>query len=234
MRALVMLLLLANAGFFAWSHWIAPPRVTGVSAPVRAPGITLANEVGPETSSAASPGAVLEPGVSCVSVGPFLDLTEAASASTSLRGRGLMPRQRATEGLVWAGFWVKLEGIAGRDDAEQVVARLKQAGMGDAYVMPSEGRGVTVSLGLFTERQRALRRLDEVQALGYRPTVSERQRTGTVYWIDIDVRGAGQVPDPASFESESGRILRLTLTPCEAESRDSRAVPETDGGGIPG
>lgn len=231
MRAVLMLLVLANIGFLAWSQWVAPRRTPPPAAPERAPRLVLGSEA---PVAAAEPAPTIEPDVRCVSIGPFLDLTEAARASTALRGRGLLPRQRGAEGLVWAGYWVALQGIAGREDAEEIVARLKLAGMGDAYVMPAEGPGVTISLGLFSERQRALRRADEVEALGYRPVVNERQRMGTVYWIDTDVRSATQVPDPASFESESGRILRLSVQPCDAAGRASRAVPESGVAGVPG
>jgi len=232
LRGLVVALLLANVGFFAWSMWVAEPRQRQPGPPSTAPRLTLGSEAAPVVAEAAAP---LQQDVGCVSIGPFLDLTEAAGASTSLRARGLVPRQRAAEGLVWAGFWVALENVASREDAAEIVERLRQSGMGDAYVMPSESDGTTVSLGLFSERARALRRSDEVQALGYRPTITERQRTGTVYWIDIDVRSGAQVPDPASLEGAAGRILRLKLEPCAAAGRASQSVgPELASGGMPG
>jgi len=197
MRVLVVLLLLANAGFFAWSHWIAGPVPGQQSQTESAPRIVLAGEA-PVAQPPHTPR--LEAGVSCLSLGPFFDLSEAARASTSLRASGLEPRQRATVGAVWTGWWIALEGIGSQEEAAPVVERLRQFGVGDAYVVPGEEGGVIISLGLFTERQRALRRGDEVRALGYEPALSERQRNGTMYWIDVNVHSAQQVPDPADFE----------------------------------
>lgn len=234
MRALLLLLLFANLAFFAWSRWIAAPLVPGLTPLPAAARLVLAREAqsapeaGPVQAEEVAP-------VSCVSIGPFLDLTEAARASTRLRELGYGPRQRVSEGPVWSGWWVALERLEGREAAEQVVARLRQFGVSDAYIMPGEEAGVTVSLGLFTERPRALRRLDEVKALGYEPLVTERQRTGTVYWIDADLPVAGQFPDPASFEGEQGRITRLEMRPCDAAGRASRPVePALVPAGVPG
>ncbi len=232
MRALLFLLLFANLAFFAWSRWIAAPLVAGLSPLPAAAELVLAREAQP------APGPVADEevaSVNCVSIGPFLDLTEAARASTRLREMGYVPRQRVSEGPVWSGWWVALERLEGRAAAEEVVARLRQFGVTDAYIMPGEEAGVTVSLGLFSERPRALRRLDEVKALGYEPVVTERQRTGTVYWIDADLPVAGQFPDPASFEGEQGRITRLEMRPCDAAGRASQPLePAMVPAGVPG
>lgn len=232
MRALVLLLLFANVAFFAWSRWIAAPLEPGVTPPPPAPRLLLAREAPP----APTPAAVeTEAPIRCVTVGPFLDLTEAARTSSRLRELGFAPRQRVSEGPVWSGWWVALERLEGRAAAEEVVARLRQFGVTDAYIMPGDEAGVTVSLGLFSERPRALRRLDEVRALGYEPVVSERQRTGTVYWIDADLPVPGELPDPALFEGEQGRITRLEMRPCDAEGRASEPLePALVPAGVPG
>ena len=232
MRGLIVLLVLANVGFFAWSRWIAAPAVQPALASATAPRLVLASEA---PAAPPLPSFRIEPGVSCASIGPFLDLTEAARASTGLRDAGLEPRQRATEGPVWAGYWVSLAGLADAGAAEQVVQRLRQSGIGDAYVMPTEGGGPVISLGLFTEEPRALRRADEVRALGYAPEVSERQRDGTVYWIDVDISSPDQLPDPATFEGDAGRIFRLQVRPCDLAGQTSEPVaPAGVPDGVPG
>lgn len=227
MRALVVLLVLANAAFFAWTQWIARPAGRmALPQSSAAPRLVLASEA---PRAPPLPRLAIQEGVSCISVGPFLDLSEAARASMSLRARGLLPRQRSQDGLVWSGYWVSLQDVASPDDADRIVERLRQVGIGDAYRVPDEERGATVSLGLYTDRQVALNRADEIRALGYQPTVVERERRGTVYWIDVDVRSASQVPDPASFEG-GGRIVRLEVKPCDAEGRASQPVPSA---GVP-
>jgi hypothetical protein len=80
--------------------------------------------------------------------------------------------------------------------------------------MPGDGRDVTISLGLFSERQRAQRRFDDAKAIGLTPRIVDRERSGTVYWIDVDVVPPAQLPDAAQLQGEGGRILRLEVIPC--------------------
>ncbi len=213
MRLLVALLLLANIAWFAWSRWVAGPPGEAAAAPATGPQLVLAREAPP--GRAAAPAAP-RPSGNCLSLGPFNDLTDAARASTLLRESQLQPRQRAGEGVVWKGYWVSLGGLADRAAADGVIERLRRFGIGDAYAMPDDGNRITISLGLFSERQRALRRMDDVKALGLEPRIADRERRGTVYWIDVDVEPPAELPDAARLHGEGGRILRLEVKPCEA------------------
>jgi hypothetical protein len=211
-RRVFALLLFANIAWYAWSHWVATPdepSATAAAAPGQ--GLKLAREAAPPAAPARPP----QQGENhCLSLGPFTDLTDAARAATLLRENELDPRQRAGEGVVWKGFWVTLEGVQDRTAANAIIERLRQAGVADAYAMPGAGRDVTISLGLFSERQRALRRLDDAKAVGLEPRIVDRERAGTVYWIDVDVVPPATLPDAARLEGEAGRILRLEVNPC--------------------
>jgi hypothetical protein len=216
MRLFVAILLLANFAWYAWTHWIAPPAAEVATGKPVGPQLVLARDAAPAPEPAAARPDRPAAG-NCLSLGPFNDLTDAARASTLLRESELQPRQRAGEGVVWKGYWVSLGGVADRGAADELIERLRRFGVGDAYAMPDQdGRLVTISLGLFSERQRALRRLDEVKALGLEPRITERERSGTVYWIDVDVEPPATLPDAAQLHGEGGRILRLEVRPCEA------------------
>ena len=217
MRLALALLLFANLAWYGWTHWVASPdeAVATAAAATAASGLKLAREAAP---AKATGRAAARAGNNCLSLGPFTDLTDAARASTLLRENRLQPRQRAGEGVVWKGFWVTLDGVADRAAANVIIARLRRFGVGDAYAMPGDGRDITISLGLFSERQRALRRLDDVKALGFAPRIVDRERSGTVYWIDVDVVPPAELPDAARLQGEGGRILRLEVKSCDAES----------------
>lgn len=213
MRLAFALLLFANIAWFAWSQWIAAPDAAAVATSPAADGtrLVLARE-----AASGKPAAHPAPqsGSDCLSLGPFTDLTDAARAATLLRENRLEPRQRAGEGVVWKGFWVTLEGVPDRAAANELIERLRRFGVGDAYAMPGDGRDITISIGLFSERERALRRFDDVKALGLAPRIVDRERSGTVYWIDVDVVPPAQLPDAARLHGEGGRILRLEVKPC--------------------
>jgi hypothetical protein len=229
MRVIFALLVLANVAWYAWTHWVDRPAEDAAHARVEAPQLVLAREA-PATEAAARPP--IRPTDNCLSLGPFSDLTDAARTSTLLRENGLQPRQRAGEGVVWKGYWVSLEQVPDRLSAEGIIERLRRFGIGDAYSMPDKGRQITISLGLFTERQRALQRMDEVKALGFEPLMAVRERSGTVYWIDVDVQAPAKLPDAALLDGDGGRILRLEIQPCDAAASTSRPVPDLAQGNV--
>jgi hypothetical protein len=209
------LLLFANIAWYGWTHWVAvPEQPVATSAAAAGKGLVLAREAAP--AKAATRARAQSPN-NCWTLGPFTDLTDAARASTLLREGRLEPRQRAGDGVVWKGYWVTLEGVPDRQAAAAAIERLRKAGVGDAYAMPGEGRDVTISLGLFSEQQRALRRLDDAKAAGFEPRIVDRARTGTVYWIDVDVVPPAELPDAARLQEEGGRIFRLEIKPCGAD-----------------
>jgi hypothetical protein len=210
-RLAFALLLFANIAWYAWANWVATPDEPAATAAAAAgQGLVLAREAAPSTA----PPRPAQGANHCLSLGPFNDLTDAARASALLRENQLEPRQRTGEGVVWKGYWVTLEGLPDRAAANAIIGRLRRAGVADAYAMPGDGRDVTISLGLFSERQRALRRLDDVKAIGLEPRIVDRERSGTVYWIDVDVTPPAQLPDVARLQAEVGRILRLEVEPC--------------------
>jgi cell division septation protein DedD len=148
----------------------------------------------------------------CVSVGPFRELSQAATAAANLRGTGLEPLQRVGEGDIWVGYWVYLSAIPTLADAETILARLKENGITEAYVIPSSDSGTLISLGVFTEVARAGNRLSAARDLGYEATISDRTRRGTVYWVDV-LLAPGQTLDFDALQPP-GRIVRLEQRPC--------------------
>jgi hypothetical protein len=236
LKSIVLGLALANAGYFLWVNNIAKSRDPAV---VEAPAATLrlASEAGEapraadggggivgasggsdteETRADASSG-LLTNVKRCISVGPFRDVAEAAHAASTLRSGGYDPRQRVADGDVWAGVWVYLPLPATRAAGEQLLAKLKAAGIEDALEMPGPNDGSVISLGLYSESKRAQARVAQAQALGLNPAIADRKRTGNVYWIDIDLKSTDSVLKPSDLQGEAGRIVRLEVKGCPAD-----------------
>jgi hypothetical protein len=152
----------------------------------------------------------------CITLGPFRDVAEAAHAAITLRGAGYDPRQRVVEGEVWAGLWVYLPRPANGAASDQLLSKLKAAGIEDALEMPGPVEGSVISLGLYSEQRRAQARISQVHALGLNPGIADRKRTGNVYWVDIDLKPTDGLLNPADLQGESGRITRLEVKACPA------------------
>lgn len=244
MRTLCLLLILANVLYFTWSQMIdvhGSSLDRRGAKPVEAPQrIVLAREMieaNPEERAVGQIHDVQPPAVeplgaqatpapatetaqldalSCTSVGPFADLPQASQAQAALRGAGFQPRQRMEQGEIWAGYWVSVQGLATRDTAEAALKTLSANGIADVYVMPGSDPPNVLSLGVFSDYQRAQRRVDEVRAIGLTPRIDDRKRAGSVYWIDVDLMEPGQLIDSSIFQSDPGKITRLEMRACPA------------------
>jgi len=241
LKSIVVVLALANMGYFLWSRGIAHPPEAGPETPTNT--LKLTSEVPAAQRGAPPPAAAEDPAIPsgtaglaaagaaagdapsagsaalltnvkrCISVGPFRDVSETAHAASTLRSGGYDPKQRVAEGEVWAGVWVYLP-IAPSQSSGQLLSKLKAAGIDDALEMPGPSESSVISLGLFADQKRAQTRVSQAQALGFNPGIADRKRTGDVYWIDIDLKPTDSVLKPGDLQSETGHIQRLEVKAC--------------------
>jgi uncharacterized membrane protein len=231
MRALALLLIIANLGYLGWALLIdapvEPPRMS--TSLDSAPRLVLASErvtipepvaKKPATRVAARPAAAAEEKPQdpneqkCVSVGPFQDLPTVVQASAVLKGAGFDSRQRLEQGELWVGHWVSIAGFATHEQAQNAIDRLKDKGVADAYILPGSDPPNVVSLGVFKEHDRAQRRMNEAKALGFDPVIADRTRAGSVYWVDVDLKDSKQAVDTSILATQPGKIIRLELRSC--------------------
>ncbi len=132
----------------------------------------------------------------CVAIGPFSELGASDAFADTLRVRGLNPTRQAEDGSIWTGYWLFAE-FAERDAARDAAAALRTGGVDDAYVIPGDD-AFTVSLGVFSTRARAERLLAEAAELGVEAQLRDRFRSGTVYWLALQMPGDMTVAPPES------------------------------------
>jgi hypothetical protein len=224
---------LANAVYFLWAHGVAASKeAPAAAAPAATATLKLVGEapepgaVRPATIAANAAGGAAAAGMEaaspglltsvkrCITVGPFHDVAEASHAASLLRGGGYDPRQRVADGDVWAGIWVYLAMPATAAAAGQLLGKLKAAGIDDALEMPGPADASVISLGLFSEQKRAQARVAQAQSLGLNPGIADRKRTGSVYWIDVDLKPTDGLLNPADLQGEAGHISRLEIKAC--------------------
>lgn len=247
MRSLCLLLILANVLYLVWSQMIdvqvnaldrvpartaePPPRIVLAREAQSIPEETQAaigsepqGESDPDTtnpSQVPAQTAAITPGsnsLTCTTIGPFADLAEASQAQASLRGAGFAPQQRVEQGELWVGYWVSVQDLATREAAAEAMELLQANGISDVYLMPGADPGHTLSLGVFSDHERAQRRADQARAIGLETRIEDRKRAGSVYWLDVELAEPGQVIDTAIFQSDPGKIMRLEMKGCAERS----------------
>lgn len=241
-RAAVYALVLVNLLYFAWAEWIDVPPPPPKSSIAGLPRLTLASDLPPAKREASGSKMALQmPPQQCVSVGPFDDPAVAAEALAVLKAKSFTPQQRAVEVPAVRRFWVYLDAFRSDASEMRVLHRLERAGIDDAEAMPPAVGGRRVSLGLFTDRDRAGRRMKAVQTMGFKPVMAERMLPGTVYWLDFKLPSASTaVPlkDVSSLEP-GGNGSAISVQPCPSPasagpSSQQAATPAGAPGAPPG
>jgi hypothetical protein len=233
-RAVFFLLLVANLAFLGWAELVDAPQPAPTNAAyAKLPHLKLVNElpVGearPSSGNARKTALEVTPEAPrCVSIGPFDDQNSAMTGASKLREKGLTPRQRVEKGEISKGFWVYIGGLKTDDEVAKVLRTLEQSHVDDAHVMPDAGDAHQVSVGLFSERERADRRAESVQKLGLQPAVAERKLPATVYWMDLDIPPETAAPSPADLVA-GGDSSHIEVTPCPPQALpDAVPVPRS-------
>jgi hypothetical protein len=224
-RTLFLLLLLANLLFAAWVHWVAPAPTASSHA---TPGATdpasiqlLREAPTADAQPAADPDrpALDVASLACVSVGPYLSRPDAEQAADRLGRLGFTVRLSDASEEVRVGQWVRVEGLATVEDAENARSALQAAGLSDAYVVDEEGVGPVVSLGVHADQARAEATAAVARLAGFEATSVDRLRTETVTWLEVDRQSNGGLPAIEDLEATvDGQSAAPGLRPCPAAS----------------
>jgi len=226
-------LLFANLAFLAWAHGVVvPPPAPSNDAISRLPRLKLVGEAPASTRHSSADTArktalsvSAQPG--CMSIGPFGDLASVIRAGQLLREKGFDLQQRAEEGETSEGLGVYIGGLKSDSDATRILRDLERNGIKDARAMPGADGARRISLGLFSDRERADRRVQAVRKMGFKPELVERKLPGTVYWVDVSLRpGASTVPTQGLSPPTASASIGLQPCPAGAEAQPQPPHPE--------
>lgn len=223
MRNLLLLLLLANILYFVWGSYMRDNGQPGVA-------IVSESELGPplavtenlETEEDESVGAMLDSGEpsalaavvgrSCVTIGPFRANTDADTALTEYAAEGMPTAMRSAHGEIFVGHWVQIRNIADKRTANEMLDKLHDGGLSDAYLVTSEEEGLYISLGLFGNEDRAEKVELQAKSLDLPVVILPKTREGTMFFVDIALppgKGAGSMIEKYG---ESKVLLRNAAT----------------------
>jgi hypothetical protein len=209
MKNLLLLLLLANILYFVWGMLAEESSEPGIAIVDESRlGPTLNVSANRDAEAIASVGAVLgsgEPsaleavvGRSCVTVGPFKASADADIALTQYAGEGMRTSLRSAQGTIFVGHWVMIRDISDRQTGNEILDKLREGGLRDAYLVPTEEGSLNISLGLFGDLDRAERVELQAKSLDLPADITRRTREGSVFFVDIGLppgKGAGAIVD---------------------------------------
>lgn len=184
MRALFLLLIAANLGFYAWTRQL-DPREQGLDPE------PMARQIEPEQLKLLSPAELLARSSAgrrgiCAEWGSFT-AAEAARAERALAPLALGTRLAQRRSEETAHWWVFLPPQGGRQGAQRKIDELKALGVEEYFVMQEEGRlRWAISLGVFRTEESARARLERLKAKNVRGAqLGERDTQVMKVWLQV-------------------------------------------------
>lgn len=187
------MLLAANVGLgvWLWLDWRQPepqfaPTDPGVARLVLLSEREPADSLARTAELAAAPvGEADLARARCVTIGPFMAMSEARRAIELLTPLVDRVATRVETDRRSRGWSVFLPAPVSREAALGIARTLQQRGVRDYYVVTAGPQQNTISLGLFSARSNAERRLAEVTELGFSAAITERIDEREAVWLDL-------------------------------------------------
>jgi hypothetical protein len=203
MRIAVLVLVAANLLYFGWTHWVdhGTPGLTAVATAPRKP--------------APAPPALPPAPPPCATLGPFVNDIDVSAAEQKLTAAGWGVLKRSVTEPVREGWWVYVTNPNATAQARTLNA-LRTAGLRDAFAMPDDPEH-KVSVGIFSEENRAEDRATRVQRLRLDAVVKERTSEQTVTWLDIPGVARETLAD-GRLAQTGLQLERLRIEACPAAS----------------
>ncbi len=209
LRAAIVFLLMLNLGVAAWWLGGAGLRVATAAplADASQPGLRLVGEpVAPESVVAppasappavppaatvtaaaeepAVPAAPVAAAALCLSFGPFDDVAARDAARPRLQGlaQKLVPRDAQAKSA--RGWRVYLPPLASRDAAQEVIEKMKAAGLNDWYIIATGNEANSIALGRYGSEESARRRQSQLAGKGFTARAEPLSDTPPQWWLD--------------------------------------------------
>lgn len=212
MKYILVLLVLANLGFFAWNYTQPLPEAeTPAPRPLLNTGLTLVSEYEAETDALALDARRL-----CSQVSGFDDSQQAESFIELARGRGLEALLQVEPSAEPAQYRLYLPPTPTREIAnltlEDIADRLQAAELSiDTYLITRGELENAVALGVYEDRGTAEAVQTQILGLGYTPFIEEIAASTAEVQVWLRAPNSGRINDAEwlDLSAENGNLTRL-------------------------
>ena len=183
MKWLIYFLLICNIGFAAWHFRGLNSQVeslSGISNISDESQLILLSEFKQQQKNLQAPeGAKL-----CYSLGPFTHKPESDNAQKLLTAESIDTQRLRLRDTSLSGYWVILPSSGSRDEALQHIQKLKKHKIEDFFLVATGSHQNAVSLGVYSQKNLARRRVDDMIRLGFIPRMESVALPRKVYWLN--------------------------------------------------
>ena len=183
MKWLIYLLLISNIGFAAWHFRGLDTREDGASNAVEINHenqlVLLTEFYQKQRNEPLAAGGKL-----CYSLGPFNKKSQANKAQALLKEVSFETKRIQLRDTSRKGFWVILPATESRKEAKKHIAQLKKLKVQDYFLVATGSHQNAVSLGVYSQKKLARRRIDEMIRLGFIPKMERVPLPRKVYWLN--------------------------------------------------
>lgn len=147
----------------------------------------------------------------CYTLGPFVSEELAREAAAQFNRQNIQVDSRSSPEKEYMGMMVYIDGHENRLQAIETANSLKDKGISDYIIVNEPGKNNALSLGVFSLKKNADRRLQKISALGYPVKTEARYRNRRIYWLDYtQAESEGLQPLVEKLKKEQGlsRISR--------------------------
>jgi len=225
MRWLFLFVLVLNVAYVGWE--MNQPKALVVVPVVNSdvPKIVLLSEIGQDSvafsvasgkSTQSAPAQIdKEPvGGGCYTLGPFRDMEKLRAVTRVIKKYVADASYRSHEEREQAMFWVYLNPAGSYSQARAITAKLKKKKVKDYFIISKEPKINGISLGHFSEKNRAYAHAEYITGLGFKPEVEALFKEYTIYWLDYEVIKGEVIPENVLDKHLTGKINRLVRA-CE-------------------
>jgi hypothetical protein len=183
MKWIIYFLLICNIGFAAWHFRGLDMREDGAVDVLQINNesqlVLLSEFQRQENKFKKSLGGKL-----CYSIGPFTIKSESEKAQALLKAKELETKRIRLRDTSRRGYWVILPASESRKEANKHIQQLKKLKIKDYFLVATGPNENAVSLGVFSQKKLARRRVDEIIRLGFVPRMESVALPRKVYWLN--------------------------------------------------
>jgi hypothetical protein len=142
----------------------------------------------------------------CTLVGSFAKQDKADVFVARLLSMGVKAKVKNLLVSTTVGYWLHLPPLASRKELLRRLSELRRQGV-DSYIIPDGDLANGISLGMFSEKQRAKGLQDNIAHLGYQPKIIEVPREKREVWVFLMQGESAKISEESWSELLSGKDL---------------------------